>query len=1019
MAIFNVRKNGSGTHTDITSAYMAASSGDTIDIGEGTWSESIEVFKNNLTFVGASKETTIIQGIPFLAVQSSASVCSWTSGNNYFTVSGVAALPAFTVGMSVSESTSGANSPSGAQITSIDVANRKIYINKNFTTTLSNRIIKHWGRVGAIELRASGFTMSKIKVMDDSSSQVDGNASAIYIGASVGNQGASKVTGTSSTGFSISDCEFVAVGDYAMLSDNNAAVGNGTVTNCLFSGKTFSGVNSVAGAVRQGVVFQSANLPITFTNNSLDMVCGGMTTANAYSGNQVATIDAYGSTVTGNSLKGRAINPSGVYFNLAGLALRMRGGNATVSNNSIQGSGGFTTYGFLILPTYTNLSGKTIPVDEVVIVSNRYFKCTQAHLYASDKHPVTGASSAAHWNELTGDASQINALLIANGKANYQANSGTNITITRLLIAAAQASANSFITSEMGKDALKSISKVSSDAVFSNEANWRMVNFVFKHNSSSRRLVSSFRSNFDSSKKTKLKTNMKIGDGFQLHKIIISKSDRSHLVVKRSEIADASGFDFNLLADGPSAPTPPATPSLTAYQYIKLVFKEAWVATNGAAVTSDMTVSEIRMKWDDTAQSLTSLTPTTNIPLFYGTLLDIVNNVSAGGDYPGWASLVSEPFLLFNLGQQRTVQEILIAPQYGNASVSHNMPKKFDILGSNNGSDFTLISAVNQSNTDSWISGQYNVFDLSSAPTTGLIYTKDFGALNYAADLSFDTYTSWVLNGSTARAAGLGNLEMTLTNAAMLAGIIEGNSYIIRIYVASATGAGYLGGNLKGGYIDQNLFQFTNPLPPYYEQTVVAGAGASFRLDASNLPNSNFFEISKIEIFDDPSAPRWSRGIPANLGTYGTNGLTVLNNYANWDNGAQLATPLTGDFSYTMTHEILATGVNTGDIMFGYGHAVRDMSLGLTGLGSNRIIYMDQGFGFSNYGTGWVDTPNAVTFVNTPYAVTISRSGSTISWSIVGGVLNISGVAENGYTGDVYPIVAMYNKSRVNSFVIN
>jgi len=537
---------------------MAASSGDTIDIGEGTFTESLEVFKNNLTFVGASKATTIIQGIPFAALQSG-SVCSWTSGNNYFTVTGTAALPAFTVGMSISDTVNATSSPSGAQVTSIDVANRKIYINKNFTTTLSNRIMKHWGKVAAIELRASGFTMSKIKVIDDSASSASVELSAIFIGASQPNQGASKVSGTSSTGFNISDCEFVAVGDYAMLSEANNTVGNGSVTNCLFSGKTFSGVNSVAGGVRQGVVFQSANLPITFTNNTLDMVCGGMTTANAYSGNQIVTIDAYGSVVTGNSFKGRAINASGVYFNLAGLALRMRGGNATVSNNSIQGFNGFTTYGYLILPTYTNLSGKTIPVGEVVTNSSRYFKCTQAHLYAADKTPVSGASWASYWTELTGTADQIAALLIQNGKANYQANSGTNITITKLLIAVTQAAANSFISSEMGKDVLKSISKVSSDAVFSNEANWKLVNFVFKHSSSSRRLVASFRSNFESSKKTKLKTNMKIGDGFQLHKIIISKSDRSNLVIKRSEISGASGFDFSLLADGPSAPTPPAS----------------------------------------------------------------------------------------------------------------------------------------------------------------------------------------------------------------------------------------------------------------------------------------------------------------------------------------------------------------------------------------------------------------------------------------------------------------------------
>ena len=39
---------------------------------------------------------------------------------------------------------------------------------------------------------------------------------------------------------------------------------------------------------------------------------------------------------------------------------------------------------------------------------------------------------------------------------------------------------------------------------------------------------------------------MNIGDTFELHKIIISKPDGSHLVVKRSELSGASSFDFAL-----------------------------------------------------------------------------------------------------------------------------------------------------------------------------------------------------------------------------------------------------------------------------------------------------------------------------------------------------------------------------------------------------------------------------------------------------------------------------------------
>jgi hypothetical protein len=102
----------------------------------------------------------------------------------------------------------------------------------------------------------------------------------------------------------------------------------------------------------------------------------------------------------------------------------------------------------------------------------------------------------------------------------------------------------------MGKEVLKQNSVVSSHPTFSNEANWNMVSYVFKHDSSSRRLVGSFK-DFDSTKKAKLKTNMVAGDRFELHKIILATSPRNLLVLKRSQISGASGFDFDLLNDGP------------------------------------------------------------------------------------------------------------------------------------------------------------------------------------------------------------------------------------------------------------------------------------------------------------------------------------------------------------------------------------------------------------------------------------------------------------------------------------
>jgi hypothetical protein len=560
MAILKVRKDGSETYTTILDAYMAASAGDTIDIGQGTFTESLEVFKQNLTFTGAGKDQTIIQGNYVLGAIAQASGCSWTSGDNFFTYTtlstGGASVP-FAVGMSIGDASATLAAPggfpSGSQVTSVDTVNKKVFINKNFTATQTGRIAKHWTNQAALEVRASSFTMSNLKVIDVAGSTPASSTecSALYLGANSTIFGLSKYSGSHASGFNINNCEIVADGDSAILSEANVGVGNGIVDSCIISGKTFSGQYSpgTGNLVKQAVAFQGANLPVTFTNNKLDVICGGMTNAAtpAYGGNQIATIDAYGSVVSGNSFKGKAVDPSGSYFNMTGLALRMRNGNATVSSNVIKGFNGLVTGGYLILPTYTNLSGKTIPVDEVVTVSNRYFKCTQAHLYATDKHPVTGALASSHWSELTGDASQIAALLIANGKANYQANSGTNITVTASLVSASQPSAGQPVATNLDKAQLKLVPKVSSSVAFSDDTTWELVSCIYKKAGGSQRIVMSFR-DFSAQKLGKLKAGMAGGDNFELHKIIISKSDRTLLVLNRSDIAEVSDNDFALVS---------------------------------------------------------------------------------------------------------------------------------------------------------------------------------------------------------------------------------------------------------------------------------------------------------------------------------------------------------------------------------------------------------------------------------------------------------------------------------------
>jgi hypothetical protein len=190
------------------------------------------------------------------------------------------------------------------------------------------------------------------------------------------------------------------------------------------------------------------------------------------------------------------------------------------------------------------LSGRTIPVGEVVTTSGRFFKCTQAHVYdVTNKSPT--AVSSAYWVELTGTPTELAALLIENGKANYQANSGSNITVTASLVSSSQASAGQSVGAMLDKAQLKLVPKVVAAADFADESTWELVSCIFKKAGSSQRIVTSFR-DFSAQKLGKLKAGMTGGDSFELHKIIISKSDRTLLVIKRSEIADASDSDFSL-----------------------------------------------------------------------------------------------------------------------------------------------------------------------------------------------------------------------------------------------------------------------------------------------------------------------------------------------------------------------------------------------------------------------------------------------------------------------------------------
>jgi len=470
MSTFYVRKNGSGTHTTIQSAIMAAVDNDIIDIGEGLFEESVDVYKG-VKLHGAGKDKTTIQGLYKANLPKSG---TWALASKTINI------PGGTSGLEVGRIVTGTGLATNSRIVSIGATSITVDLNTTAAkATLSgfNMLYQNDGCVRVRGGTASAFAEFKnLKVMGINGVSPEAPAveySAVYFK----NTG----LGTNFCQYAVMDnCHIEANGEYAILSDSGSAVGNITIKNCLISGKTFLGSNpnsgnqfSVTNVPRQLVVFQSVNLPITFKDNRIEGTTGGLTTLGVPSFNSAVTIDAANSTVTGNTIKGT---------HGYGYALRVRGAGSTSSNNVNYSLSGNANSGYLIGPTGAQTSGMNI---------------------------------------------------------------GTNTSITKGLVASTQASAGQNIVSEMSKEMVSALSSVSSDANFSIVSSWSMVSYVFKHSASNKRLVSTFK-NFDGFKSMKLKSGMASGQSYQLHKIIVKNTSGNLKVVKRSEITDASSFDFVL-----------------------------------------------------------------------------------------------------------------------------------------------------------------------------------------------------------------------------------------------------------------------------------------------------------------------------------------------------------------------------------------------------------------------------------------------------------------------------------------
>jgi hypothetical protein len=354
MSTFYVRKDGSGTHTTIQSAIMAAVDNDIIDIGEGLFEESLDVYKG-VKLYGAGKDKTTIQGSYRTNV---AKTGTWALASK--TIS----IPGGTAGFEVGRIVTGTGLVANSRIESIGPTSITVNLNTTAARATLSPITMVYQNDACVRVRggtSSAFAEFKdLKVIGNNGIAPE-NPATEYSAVYFRNTG----LGTNYCQYTVMDnCHIEANGEYALLADYGAAVGNITIKNCLINGKSFVGSNpnsgnqfSVANVPRQLVAFQSVNLPITFINNRVEGITGGLTTLGVPSFNTAVTIDAPNSTVTGNTIKG-------TYG--YGYALRIRGAGSTVSNNVNHSLSSNPNSGYLIGPTGAQTAGLDIGTNSSI-----------------------------------------------------------------------------------------------------------------------------------------------------------------------------------------------------------------------------------------------------------------------------------------------------------------------------------------------------------------------------------------------------------------------------------------------------------------------------------------------------------------------------------------------------------------------------------------------------------------------------------------------------------------------------
>lgn len=332
------------------------------------------------------------------------------------------------------------------------------------------------------------------------------------------------------------------------MTDASSFVGNGIIRRNTIQGQTFVGASaaqvlSFGTMSKSGTVLSARTIRFSEMSGITAPHAGNSQGSEITPGLRVVSISGDVVTVSANIPDAvstvKSFSFGNVQFNFPNVARQLvviQSNNLATQflSNTVKGSTGSGI-------SYNTAA--TIDTANAIITSN-IFKGSFKYGYPLRARGV-GASVNNNVNYSLVGKENAGYLIGPTGSQVNGYNIGTNTTVTQSLVSASQSSAGQPVATTLDKAQLKLVPKLSSSVAFSDESTWKIVSCIFKKAGSSQRIVMSFR-DFSAQKLGKLKAGMSGGDNFQLHKIIISKSDRSLLVINRSDITEVSDNDFAL-----------------------------------------------------------------------------------------------------------------------------------------------------------------------------------------------------------------------------------------------------------------------------------------------------------------------------------------------------------------------------------------------------------------------------------------------------------------------------------------